>query len=106
MILKSLDESAADTVTPAKVGIRVLFLGPRFRGDDNQANLASANAKSVPRWRDTHRQIRDYFRQLLWFVQTLDGFLVRDNSISFDRLSGNGNLEDQPGSAKAVQDLI
>ncbi len=39
---------AAEAVIPAKAGTQILFLGPRFRGDD-KGNLASANARSVPR---------------------------------------------------------
>ncbi len=48
MILKSLDGLAAEAVVTTKAGIQVLFLGPRLRGDD-KGNLASANARSVPR---------------------------------------------------------
>jgi hypothetical protein len=44
-ILKSFDGLVPETVIPAKAGIQVLFLGPRFRGDDDQENLALANAK-------------------------------------------------------------
>ncbi len=48
-ILKSFDGLLPETVIPTKAGIQVLFLGPRLRGDDDQENLALANAKPVPR---------------------------------------------------------
>ncbi len=46
---KGFDGLAPKAVIPAKAGIQALFLGPRFRGDDDQRKLGSANANQVPR---------------------------------------------------------
>ncbi len=46
MLLESCDGLAPEAVIPAKAGIQVLFLGPRFRGDDNQCLLVSERMKT------------------------------------------------------------
>ncbi len=43
VLLEIFDGLAPEAVIPAKAGIQVFFLGPRFRGDDNQGSPPSGN---------------------------------------------------------------
>ena len=43
VLLEIFDGLAPEAVIPAKAGIQVFFLGPRFRGDDNQESPPSGN---------------------------------------------------------------
>lgn len=47
VISKVLTDWLVETVIPAKAGIQVLFLGPGFRGDDNQGNQMAPTVESV-----------------------------------------------------------